>query len=433
MPKMSSSAPVRILLTGGTGFLGKVVLHELIRQRKQLSIDTIYLVIRSKKGQSAEERFLQQIIKSPCFDAFPKDWHAIVRVVSGYLTENNCGISADATIELQKELTHVVHCAASVDFNLPLKDAADANITSALNVLTLAKQCARSIKMVSVSTAYVTPHTSDKDPVFEELSKLPISAQTIYEQILEGTADEKTLLALTSHPNTYTFTKCVAEHLLLTERGDVSLQIVRPSIISASLRYPRPGWIDSAAAFAGFVALIGSGYLRVVLGQKDTRLDVVPCDEVAKRIIERALDPNESAEKISYAVAGLNNCYRIDECCKKILEFFERNPSSQKARLRYVGGRNFRYYAEEWRNHRLPFWIAEQWYSLRRDHQTLRSMRRLKSRLKTVNELFAYFTHNTFDFRSSTAIDQEFDMGSYVELICEGVHRHLLRNGNAKN
>lgn len=41
-------------------------------------------------------------------------------------------------------------------------------------------------------------------------------------------------------PNTYTFTKNLAEHLLVTEAEGMPIAIVRPSIVSAAWREPLP-------------------------------------------------------------------------------------------------------------------------------------------------------------------------------------------------
>ena len=46
-------------------------------------------------------------------------------------------------------------------------------------------------------------------------------------------------------PNTYTFTKALAEQLLEKECGNVPLVIVRPSVVTASAQEPMPGWIDN--------------------------------------------------------------------------------------------------------------------------------------------------------------------------------------------
>ena len=130
--------------------------------------------------------------------------------------------------------------------------AARANIESALHVLELARALPRLVSLVSVSTAYATPHPGDRVPVEERLAPLGVPARELYDAILDGRfdapQDESRLLAETGHPNTYTLTKCIAEHLLAEGRGDLPLRLVRPSIIAASLRQPFAGWLDSAAA-----------------------------------------------------------------------------------------------------------------------------------------------------------------------------------------
>lgn len=42
------------------------------------------------------------------------------------------------------------------------------------------------------------------------------------------------------YPNTYTFTKGLAEHIVTTERGDMPVTIVRPSIITGAYKEPYP-------------------------------------------------------------------------------------------------------------------------------------------------------------------------------------------------
>ena len=52
--------------------------------------------------------------------------------------------------------------------------------------------------------------------------------------------------------------------------------------------------------------------------------------------------------------------------------------------------------------------------------------RRLLARQVKINRTFSYFTHNTFDFRSSEPLDARFDVDEYIELACQGVHEHLM-------
>ena len=45
---------------------------------------------------------------------------------------------------------------------------------------------------------------------------------------------------LGDYPNTYTFTKGLAEYIVTTERDEMPISIVRPSIIAGSYREPSP-------------------------------------------------------------------------------------------------------------------------------------------------------------------------------------------------
>ena len=54
-----------------------------------------------------------------------------------------------------------------------------------------------------------------------------------------------TKLVIGKHPNTYTFTKAIAEQLLMETASDLPLAIVRPSIVVAAWKDPLPGWVDN--------------------------------------------------------------------------------------------------------------------------------------------------------------------------------------------
>ena len=56
--------PESILLTGSTGFLGKVVLQELLRKSESLNLGSIYLPIRATSEENAFIRLKNEIFKS---------------------------------------------------------------------------------------------------------------------------------------------------------------------------------------------------------------------------------------------------------------------------------------------------------------------------------------------------------------------------------
>jgi thioester reductase-like protein len=56
----------RVLITGTTGFLGKVLLEKILYSLS--CVDKIYVLIRGKEGSNLHERFKKEIVSSPCFD-----------------------------------------------------------------------------------------------------------------------------------------------------------------------------------------------------------------------------------------------------------------------------------------------------------------------------------------------------------------------------
>jgi long-chain acyl-CoA synthetase len=56
----------RLVVVGGTGFLGKVWVSMLLYHFPQIA--HLYLLVRPKDDQTADERFWSQIATSPVFD-----------------------------------------------------------------------------------------------------------------------------------------------------------------------------------------------------------------------------------------------------------------------------------------------------------------------------------------------------------------------------
>ncbi len=415
---MMPRRPTTWLITGVTGFLGKVVLEELLRRREEFAVARVLVLVRAAGGMRAEERFHRQVARSACFAALPADWPDRVTVLDGDLVHADLGLDASGHAALDA-VTHVIHAAASVSFDLPAAEAARANIRTSLNLLE-AMRARRSLeRFVYVSTAYVTPHPGAGTPVEERLVPLPAPAATLLAAI-DGGADDAALLARTGHPNTYTLTKCLSEHLLVERRGNVRMSIVRPSIISASRALPFPGWIDSAAGFGAFATLIGLGHLRAIIGDPAARLDVVPVDEVAHRITDAALRDREPV-RIRHAVAGLARAPSVQACREEVERWFRVHRTARRPRVGFLGRSRLGFRLADLWHHRVPMAFG----ALRSDLHR-RQARKLVARLDHLNTVFPYFTTRSFDFRASRPITAAHDPRSYVATICRGIYRHLL-------
>jgi len=72
---------------------------------------------------------------------------------------------------------------------------------------------------------------------------------------------------MATFPNSYCFTKRMAEHLLIeNNQRNIPLCFIRPSIIGATLDEPFPGWTDSIGLVSGLYLIAGLGILREIPG-----------------------------------------------------------------------------------------------------------------------------------------------------------------------
>ena len=98
------------------------------------------------------------------------------------------------------------------------------------------------VSMIDVSTAYCNCELKQID---EKIYPAPVDPQSILDicNILDAEKlnnPQVTQVMIGPKPNTYTFTKQLAEHLVLTEGAGLPLAIVRPSIVGAAWREPFP-------------------------------------------------------------------------------------------------------------------------------------------------------------------------------------------------
>lgn len=429
----AAGAGAHVVLTGATGFVGKVVLELLVRRRRELGISSIALLVRARgggglAGEAEAQARLRKVLASPIFAAYQASELAMVSAVLGDLEREGAGLDEGARAALVGRTTHLIHCAASVEFDLPVAAAASANIRSSLAALELARQCPRLAAMVAVSTAYVTPWRAGA--LEEKLAPLPRSAEELFAAASAAGDDlGGALLAETGHANTYTLTKCLAEHLLVARRGAVPLSIVRPSIVAAAWRAPEPGWIDSNAALAGGLLYTGLGLMRAWKADPDVRLDVVPVDVVAEEIVDAAFTSPASGDgpvQLRHATMGLTRALRVDLAVDATVRFFRERPGARRLPGLFLGRADQGFAAADLVRRQLPLSLARAALRLGRRPRELRRLERADRLARQLNASFEYFTHHSFDFRRARARDLAgFEPERYLDVVLRGVYRHL--------
>lgn len=150
----------RLVVVGGTGFLGKVWLSFLLARFPE--VGRVYLVVRPKNELDAESRFDREILTSPVFDpiraALGRRFEEFVREkvvpVAGDVIQPLCGIAPELRAELAGHVDAVVNVSGVVDFEPPLDEALEVNAFGVQNLVALARELG-SVPLLHTSTCYV--------------------------------------------------------------------------------------------------------------------------------------------------------------------------------------------------------------------------------------------------------------------------------------
>ncbi|XP_050502641.1 putative fatty acyl-CoA reductase CG5065 [Diabrotica virgifera virgifera] len=312
-----------LFITGCTGFMGKVLLEKLLRSCPGVS--KIYLLIRPKKGQHAQER-LQQLLCSPLFDTIrkerPLDLHKVLPI-EGDITQPELNISVNDRAVLERSVNIVFHSAATVKFDEKLKLSVTINMLGTQRLIELCKRMDHLEALVHVSTAYCN---CDRSEVKETIYPPPIGPDqvvTLVEALDEDLVDSFTSKLIGKRPNTYTFTKALAECWLQKNKGDLPIVIIRPSIVLSSINEPLSGWVDNWNGPTGIIAAAGKGLIRTMLCDPNKVADFVPVDMVINLMIVSAwrigTTPNKDIT-IYNCVTGMRKPIKWKEfvdCCFK--------------------------------------------------------------------------------------------------------------------
>lgn len=295
-----------ILITGVTGFIGKVLLEKLLRQCS--NVKKIYVLIRPLKSKTPEER-LQNIFASLPFINHQDKLNKI-EAINGDITADDLGLSIENRNRLIKEVNVVFHSAATINFTGILNKFIQQNIYGTISILNLCKDCRNIESIVYVSTAYSNCHLSEiKEEVYPtDQSAANVEKYLIYMKQKYGEfnfIDKHEVLA--SRPNPYTWSKSIAEWYIEEHFQFLPIIICRPSIVINSYSEPFPGWADNIAGFSGISLLYGTGIAQQLIIDNKLKSDVIPVDFVANSLIICAAYRNSTFYTSNQKVVNLTS------------------------------------------------------------------------------------------------------------------------------
>lgn len=236
-----------IFITGGSGFMGKCLVEKLLWACSDLK--EIIILMRPKRGKSASER-VADFSNIPAFSRIMNEKPEVMKKiypVFGDITLSNLGLSKEHYKRVVDNSSVVFHMAASLKLEATLKPNILANLTATKNVIELARSMKNLVQFVHLSTAFCC---EDQEVLYEKVydfhhrpEDLMKCAEWMTEEAMA--AMQKNILG--TQPNTYTYTKRLAEILVRDEFdiGKMPICIVRPSIVSPAFSDPVPGWVDS--------------------------------------------------------------------------------------------------------------------------------------------------------------------------------------------
>jgi long-chain acyl-CoA synthetase len=262
-----------VFLTGATGFLGMEVLARLLERGDR----EVVCLVRAADSAAAAER-LDGVLRTLWED--PAPYRGIARAVAGDVTRPGLGIDPTERAALIEDIGAVLHCAASITFDLPLEEARLINVEGTREVIGLAREAkalGRLERFVHVSTAYV----SGRHP---------------------GVFRERQLDAGQDFRNTYEQTKWEAEHVV-NDASDLNPVIARPSIVMGE---SASGWTPAFNVLYWPIRAFSRGLFETVPARPEALVDVVPVDYVADALVHLLEDSSSSG--VINLVSGREAC-----------------------------------------------------------------------------------------------------------------------------
>ncbi|XP_056689935.1 alcohol-forming fatty acyl-CoA reductase isoform X2 [Spinacia oleracea] len=329
--------------------------------RSQPDVKKVYLLLRAPDDYSALQRLQNEVIGKDLFKILKQKMGAKfntfiqekVSVVPGDITCQDLAIK-DSKLkeELWREVDVIVNLAATTNFDERYDVSLTVNTFGAKYVLEFAKKCARLEVFVQVSTAYVSGETAGfiKERLYfmgETLNGRKGLDVKVEKKLVEEKLDELQVMGATTEtikismrdmglerarhwgwPNVYVFTKALGEMVLLHEKGDVPLVIIRPTMVTSTLKEPFPGWVEGIRTIDSLVVAYGKGRLPCFLGDPGSIADMIPADMVVNSIIVAAMvHANQPGNPRIYQIgSSVKNPASLASLHEMAYEYFKRHP-----------------------------------------------------------------------------------------------------------
>ncbi|XP_005186314.1 putative fatty acyl-CoA reductase CG8306 isoform X1 [Musca domestica] len=275
-----------IFITGGSGTVGKAVVDKLLRS---CNVKKIYLLMRPKKNHTLEDRLRKmkaEMIFRRLMSEKPNEFDEKIVMIPGDVQHPQLGITAELARQLDN-VSVIIHGAATIRFDESLRQAIRINVGGTYEVLKLAEKLKNLQVLMHVSTFYSNPYLRFVElKIYQSPMDWKFCLDLCYRtDISDDMLDTLTRKLIVGFPNTYTFTKNLAESLVNDYKHRLPVAIFRPSIVLQAVEDPEPGFPTALTGALGLFILNAAGVLKTIYVTPDIRLDLSPQDLVTKTLL----------------------------------------------------------------------------------------------------------------------------------------------------
>ena len=326
--RVNGQMQLRVLLTGGTGFVGK----ELMWQAATMpEIAEMVVLIRPKtirdrqtkeviKVLSPEERG-QELLKQLWLDD-PGIAHKF-RFIAGDIEQPRLGVADEDFEELCVSLTNVIHCAASVAFDDPYQESFMANVVGSRNALAFSRTIqehkqSKFVSHLSIETSYIhgrqTHQEAREDEIvfprnfynnYYELTKAMASLETEEAMIKDGLRVVQLCPAIV-----------VGEGRTGNNRGD--LKVVNAPVNAFGRAYQELK--ERRGKFMEWSkAKVLTQMANIFPGDPSAELNIIPVDWVAAGILRALSAPRAVGQRIHLATDSRIKAKEIQDILREEL------------------------------------------------------------------------------------------------------------------
>ena len=357
-----------ILITGVTGFLGKMLLECLLRTQPE--IKKFILVIRDKvdrrsgKKTPAKERLQKEVLCVGLFDTLRKLWGddfeqrvmSKCECIHADVSQINLGLSDEEAYRVANEIDVFFHSAASTSFDERPDTLLKSNTLATEWLLEFARLGLRldhNRRQVPVFCDVSTCFTCGMAEGYskEEVHPMPFDPEQEIEEIyamcskwdndhvFKGKGEptqrhistELSIMGVERANNrgwwdTYTFAKCISEQLFVKKRGNIPACIVRPAICEGTYLKPEPGWLEGFRVMEPMAVGYFKRQLHDWCTQPHSFGEVIPSDFVIHTMVcavVRAYFEDSSEMHIYQCGNGSHNAFNTGfagDCCRQFDE-----------------------------------------------------------------------------------------------------------------